>query len=331
MREVNLSAVDLNLLVALEALLREGSVSGAARAVGLSQPAMSRALGRLRDVFEDPLLVRSGHAMVATPRARGLVEPLSEALEAVRRTLAPPGGFDPATASRDFVVGAIDTTQAVVLAPLLARIERDAPGVRLVTAPLRSADETFVQLAGGERDLAIGRFEHLPTGLRRARVYTDEIVCLVREDHPRIGERLTMRRYLAESHLAAESSSPVERPFTIEGLLAERGLSRRVVGRVDNLAIAPFVVSGSDLVCTAPGRTIAPFARGLGLRMLAPPFAAPSFDLHLVWHARSDGDPGNRWLRDTIRSLFDEGDEAVDHDETSPEASNPAATSRPGE
>lgn len=307
MREVNLASIDLNLLVALEALLREGSVSGAARAVGLSQPAMSRALGRLRDVFEDPLLVRSGHAMIATPRARALVEPLSEALAAIRRTLAPPGDFDPATAKRDFVVGAIDTTQAVVLAPLLARIERDAPGVQVSTAPLRSADETFVQLASGERDVAIGRFERVPDGVRRERLYTDEVVCLVREDHPRVGERFTMDRYLAESHLAAESGTPVERPFTIEGLLAERGLERRVVGRVDNLGMAPFVVAGTDLVCTAPGRTIAPFARRLGLRMLEPPFAAPSFDLQLVWHARSDGDPGNAWLRETLLALFEDG------------------------
>jgi DNA-binding transcriptional LysR family regulator len=306
MRQTNLSAIDLNLLVALDALLREGSVSRAARAVGLSQPAMSRTLGRLRDLFDDPLLVRAGHAMVPTARARELAEPLARSLEAIRRTLDPPGRFDPSTALRSFVVGAVDTTQAVVLPRLLEAIEVEAPGIDVSTAPLRSAEETFVQLASGERDLAIGRFEALPDGIRRALLYADRLVCLVREGHPRIRGRLTMKRYLAESHLSVESAAPVERPFTIEGLLAERGLSRRVVCRVDNLAMAPFVVARTDLVASAPERTVAPFARGLGLRVLAPPFAAPTFELHLAWHARADRDEGSAWLRERMLALFAE-------------------------
>lgn len=306
MRQVNIAAIDLNLLVSLEALLREGSVSRAAEVVGLSQPAMSRALARLRDLFEDPLLVRTGHAMVPTPRAIELAAHLGPCLEAVRRTFDPPGEFDPETTERAFVLAAIDTTQAVVLPRLLERIAETAPGIEVSTAPLRSASETFAQLASGARDLAIGRFEEPPEGIRRALLYRDRVVCLVRGDHPRVRDPLTMAQYLDESHLAAESATPVERPFTIESLLARQGLQRRVVCKVDNLAIAPFVVARTDLVCSAPGKTIASFSEGLGLRVLEPPFEAPGFELHLAWHARSESDRGNAWLRETVLGLFTE-------------------------
>ncbi len=304
MRQTHLSAVDLNLLVAFEALMREQSVSRAAQEMGLSQPAMSRTLSRLRDLFEDPLLVRMGHRMVATPKALDLVAPVNTALAAVRRTLEPAEAFDPATARREFRICAFDTTQAVVLPRLLARLAGDAPGVDVVTAPLHSNPETFRQLAADQRDLAIGRFETVPEGVRCAPLYRDRIVCLAREGHPRVRSRLTLKRYLAEAHLAPESESSVDRPFTIDALLAKEGLTRRVVCTVENLAMAPFVVARSDLLCTAPGETIAPFARGLGLRVFEPPFDAPSFDLQLAWHERSERDEGHAWLRQALLDLF---------------------------
>jgi DNA-binding transcriptional LysR family regulator len=305
MHTVHLAAIDLNLLVTLDAILRERSVTRAAAEVGLSQPAMSRALGRLRDLFDDPLLVRSGHRMVPTPRALELAAPLAACLDGIRRTLDPPGVFDPKLARRAFVVSALDTTQAVVLPALLERVARNrAEGIELSTAPLRSESETFAQLVSGRHDFAIGRFESLPPGIQRALLYRDRIVCVLRRDHPRIRARLTLKRYLAESHLAAESFTPIERPFTIESLLAQQGLERRVVGRVENLAMAPFVVARTDLLCSAPLRTILPFAEGLGLRVLELPFAAPAFDLHLAWHERNDRDGGHIWLRDLILDLF---------------------------
>jgi DNA-binding transcriptional LysR family regulator len=304
MRSAHLRATDLNLLVVLDALLRERSVTRAAAEVGLSQPAMSRALARLRDLFDDPLLVRAGHAMVPTPRALEIEAPLSRSLEAIRRTLEPPGRFEPATARRAFAISALDTTQAVVLPPLLDRIRAEAPGIEVSTAPLRSTSAAFGQLASGERDLAIGRFDSHPDGIRRALLYRDRVVCLVRRGHPRIRGTLTMKRYLAEAHLAQESDSPIDRPFTIDRILAERGLTRRIACTVENLAMAPFVVARTNLVCSAPGETIAPFATGLGLRILAPPFEAPAFDLHVAWHQRNDRDDGHIWLRETTLELF---------------------------
>jgi len=308
MRPTHLSGVDLNLLVALDALLRERSVTRAAAEIGLSQPAMSRVLARLRDLFDDPILVRTGHSMVPTPRALEIAAPLGSSLEAIRRTLEPPGEFDPRNARREFILSAVDTTQAYVLPRLLEHLGEDAPGVEVTTGPLRSTGEAFAKLASGDCDLGIGRFESTPDGIRSEVLYHDEIVCLVRKGHPRVRGKLNMKRYLAESHLAAESVSLVERPFTIESLLAEQGLARRVACTVENLAMAPFVVARTDLICSAPGRTISPFADGLGLRILAPPFEAPGFDLHLAWHERNDRDPGHTWLRATILGLFGNSD-----------------------
>lgn len=305
MRSVHLPAVDLNLLVALDAILRERSVTRAAEEIGLSQPAMSRTLGRLRDLFQDPLLVRAGHQMVPTPRALELAEPLAACLEGIRRALVPPSAFDPRDARRTFVLCALDTTQALILPDLLERIERaGASGVELSTAPLRSEAETFAQLASGRRDFAIGRFEAAPSGIRLAPLFRDRIVCVVRRDHPRVRGRLDLERYLAEAHLAADSFTPVERPFTVDNLLAQRGLARRVVSRVENLAMAPLVVARTDLLCTAPLRTIEPFAARLGVRILELPFEAPDFELHLAWHDRNDRDAGHAWLRSLIVDLF---------------------------
>ena len=186
MRSTHLSGVDLNLLVALDALLRRRSVTRAAAEVGLSQPAMSRVLARLRDLFDDPILVRAGHTMVPTARALAVAAPLGRSLEAIRRTLEPPAEFDPSTARREFILSAVETTQAFVLPRLLEHLGKEAPAVEVTTGPLRSTREAFAQLASADRDLAIGRFESPPDGIRSKILYRDQIVCLVRRGHPRV-------------------------------------------------------------------------------------------------------------------------------------------------
>jgi len=305
MRSVHLPSVDLNLLVSLESLLRTRSVTLTATEVGLSQPAMSRTLGRLRELFDDPLLLRAGQAMAPTPRGLSLQEPLRSLLDAIQRTLEPPGEFDSGISKRAFTVSSVDTTQAVLLPRLLDRLRTSAPGIEVTTTPLHSTEQVLAQLASGERDLAAGRFESPPDGIRSERLYSDRIICLVRQKHPRIRGKLTMKRYLAEDHLGQEVFSALERPFTIESLLAAKGLSRRVVCAMENIAMAPFVVARSDLICTAPRQTIRPFAHGLGLRILEPPFHAPDFDIQLIWHQRNDQDAGHVWLRNMILGLFE--------------------------
>ncbi len=304
MREMNLSAVDLNLLVALDALLQEQSVSRAALRVGLSQPAMSRALSRLRGLLEDPVLVRSGREMVPTSRALATRAPLHQALEAIRRTLEPSSQFEPARSTRSFSLSCIDITQVVVLPRLLEALSRTAPEVSLVTAPPLSVGDTFRNLATGELDLAIGRFIRAPTGIRQTPLYSDRLVCLARENHPRIRRRISLKQYLRESHLAAEPVVRADLPFTVEALLEERGLRRHVVAQVSSLAIAPLIVAQTDLICTALERMMAPFVAGLGLRVLVPPIEFGNVELQLIWHERVQRDPPHRWLRETLFDLF---------------------------
>jgi DNA-binding transcriptional LysR family regulator len=304
MRFENLSTVDLNLLVALDALLDERNVSRAALRVGLSQPAMSRTLARLRDLLEDPVLVRSGREMVPTARALEARAPLHQALDAIRRTLEPTSGFEPARSSRSFSLSCIDTTQVVVLPRLLDHLTRHSPGISVETRPTTSAGDTFRSLATGELDLAIGRFDGAPTGIRQQALYTDRLVCLVRRDHPRIKRRISMSQYLKEAHLAAEPVARADMPFTVESLLEKQGLSRRVAAKVSNHAIAPLIVSQTDLVCTALERMIAPFAKGLGLRVMKPPIELGELELQLIWHERVHQDPAHGWLRDTLLELF---------------------------
>ena len=305
MRQTNLAALDLNLLVALDAMLREGSVSRAARECGLSQPAMSRALARLRDLLDDPLLVRAGQRMVPTARAKQLQRPLEQALEAVRNALDASLEFDPATTSRSFALGSLDTTQLVVLPRLLEALSASAPNVRIATHGFFDTPEVVARLESGELDAAVGRFEALPPAIRSLPLFRERMVCLARRGHPRVGRRLTLRSYLAEAHVSAETVARPELPFTIESLLGERGHSRRVVATISNIALAPFIVSRTDLLCTAPARSIAPFCENLGVRMLRPPFETPVFEMDLIWHDRVADDPGHRWLRDTLARLFE--------------------------
>jgi len=304
MHQTHLSSIDLNLLVALESLLRHRSVTDAANEVGLSQPAMSRALGRLRELFDDPLLLRAGQSMMPTPRAIELEAPLDACLAAIRKTLEPAEAFEPRHAKRSFRIAAVDTTQTVILPEILRMLVNDAPQVEVSTAPILSTQGTFDQLASGERDFAVGRFESPPDAVVCDVLYWDEIVCLVRQEHPRIRDALSMERYLAESHLAAESRLSIESPFTIEALLAAEGMTRHVACKVENLAMAPFIVARTDLIATAPGRTIRPFAEGLNLRILPPPFRAPGFPLQLAWHRRNEDDGGHRWMRERIIEIF---------------------------
>ncbi|MBW2268889.1 MAG: LysR family transcriptional regulator [Deltaproteobacteria bacterium] len=296
--------MDLNLLVALEALLAERNVTRAAARVGLSQPAMSRALGRLRELLEDPILIRSGHRMVPTARALAAEEPLERALEAIGAALAPEPEFDPARTRRSFAMGCLDTTQVVVLPRLLERLAREAPGLDVETRSLVSNRETVAELAVGQLDLAIGRFDATPPGFHSAPLYSDRVVCLVRRGHPRIRRHLSLKRYLAEAHLATETVSHSDLPFTVEALLAQQGYARRVACTIGSLATAPLIVSRTDLVCTAVSRTIEPFAKGLGVRTFPPPFDAPAIELRVVWHERAVGDRGHAWLRATLLDLF---------------------------
>ncbi len=302
MQQMNLSAVDLNLLVVLRSLLATRSVTRAADAVGLSQPATSHALARLRSLFDDPLLVRSGRLLVPTPRAEALRAPLEAALAAVEGTLAKPPRFDPATAKRMFSIGTSDYGQLVILPPLLERLAKDAPGIDLRVRD-QSSGPISEWLASGEIDVVLSPktqgLGHM--GLHMQRLFSERFVSLVRKGHPRVKSKLTLAAFAELPHaFVAPRGTP---GGVVDDALRARGLSRRVALVLPGFLVAPQIVSQSDLIVTIGERVARPFLRRFPLRMFPPPLALPGFDFNVFWHERMHNDPGHAWFREQIASI----------------------------
>ena len=283
----------LDLLRCFALLHDERHVTRAARRAGLSQPAMSRALDRLRDMFGDALFVRTPRGMLPTARADELVPRVRSVLQATDALLRP-ASFDPTTLVRTFVIGTTDFPDAELMPRLVAVLAREAPGVTLQSRPF---DATTVgdALASGRLDVILSIREAIPAEARMTKLYDERFLCAVRRDHPGVGKRLTLERYCALPHLLiAPSGNPGSR---VDSLLAARGLSRRVVVRVHTFLSAPAIVASSDLVLTAPARVLEPLARPFRLRLLPPPLEVPPISLHVAWHPRVDDDPAHAWFR----------------------------------
>lgn len=305
----SLRQLDLNLLVAFDLLAREKSVTRAAERAGVTQSAMSHTLRRLRALLDDPLLVRGARGMTLTPRAEALAVPLRGALVGLARALEAPPSFDPAASRRTFRVVAPDLFELLALPPLWARLREAAPGAGLVFQPAPAA--LAEALETGDVDVAIAPVllseEATDLGprtgpeLRRRTLFRDRFRCFVRADHPALSgrRRMTPARFAALDHLLV---SPTGRgPGFVDGVLAARGLTRRVALRIPQHATALAMVAESDLVLTAPAALEA--AADARVRSLAPPVALPEHAVTLVWHPRFDADPAHRWLRDQLAEV----------------------------
>lgn len=291
-----LPSSDLGVLATLDALLQESSVSGAARRLGLSTPATSHALARLRARFDDPLLVRAGRRMVLTPRAEALKEQVRRAVMEAERVFEPPETFEPIRLERAFALSVTDYVMEVIGGALDQTLRDEAPGVDLRFVPNTLTDAEA--LRRGDSDLAIGIYGDLPPELRTRPALTDRFVCAVRGDHPAVGKRLTLRQYVRLGHVQV---APRGQPGGyVDQLLAERGEQRRVTRAVPFFRTALEMVARSDDVLTVSRRLAQRFAPALGLRVLAPPLPFEPYTLSLVWHPRFDADPAHRWLRDRI-------------------------------
>ncbi len=312
MHDVHLAQVDLNLLVGLDALLELRSVTAAARRLGLSQSAMSHQLRRLRETFEDPLLVPGKGGMVATPRAEQLQSPVRRALSELGRALRGEQVFDPRTACRTFVIACKDAVEVLGLPPMLDLISREAPGLRLDARPIDPS--TVAGLQEGYVDLVIGndieeQFGTRIPGLCTRVISTDEAVCLVRVGHPASGDVLDLDRYLSLRHIVL--CSPHSHADSVEGRVQKLGAELDVAARVSHFMTAPFAVGGSDLVVTVPRRLADHFCQLVPLQQVGlPPELAMSTDLVMSWHERFEEDAANRWLREAtarLTALFDAG------------------------
>jgi DNA-binding transcriptional LysR family regulator len=295
---VNLRDVDLNLLRAFDAVLQEKSVTGAAARLGLTQPAVSNALARLRALFGDALFVRTSVGMDATPFARELGEPVRQALALLESALAHGPGFDPATSSRAFRFYMSDLGQIEFLPPLIERAQRVAPGVRLEAIAL-DVEGIEGALAAGSLDLAVGFLPGLGPPVRRLQLFRDPYVCLMRRDHPI--KTLSKKNFLAASH-ALVSYRGGHR--VIEEALERAGLARRIALRVPHFTVVPMVLERTDLILVLPERVAKVFERQGRMKYLPAPVPIPLADVGVFWHERFDADAGNRWLREQLLELF---------------------------
>jgi len=299
---MDIRKIDLNLLVVLDMLLRLHSVSRTAEALEMSQPAVSFALNKLRAIFGDPLFIRAPRGLRPTPRAEQLALPLQAVLDQIRNQLLEPPGFDPATTRRGFIFNMADVGELVFLPRIRARLAQTAPGADLRTVSLPPG-QLDAALESGEVDLAVGYFPALQgAAIYQQRLFSHAFACIVRKDHPQIGEEISLAQFLAAQHVVVQR--PGVSQELIEEALADQGLSRRVVLSVPHFLAIPLLVAESDLVVTVPYAVGRSFARMADLKVLRPPLRIPAVDIKQHWHTRFHHDEANKWIRGVIAELF---------------------------
>ena len=301
MHDGNVTNIDLNLLKPLQALLTTASVTKAADAINLSQPAMSRALDRLRYVLKDPLLVRSGRGMVLTPRAEELKEPVKDALAHVAQVLAP-SVFDPGDATQEFRIMAPDYVAQLIMPELFARLSDIAPNVKLTLENL--SDETLTDLQKGKIDLGFGVVDDGPMleNVASQALFEDRQVCLMRKGHPLVQSRFGIKEYAEASH--ALLSITGRGNGRIDDVLADHGLSRAITLRVSNFLTIGSFIESSDLIITVPAKLADQIMTPhLVTRPLPRKLQTPGFTVSQIWHERFTKDPAHQWLRRMVKQV----------------------------
>jgi DNA-binding transcriptional LysR family regulator len=296
----DVAAVDLNLVRVLAALLDEQHLTRAGQRLGLTQPATSHALARLRRLFGDPLFVRTARGLAPTARARELAEPVRDAMRALDRCFRAEEPFVAASAAHRFSIATADYGSFVLVPRLLERVGRDAPNVDLWLRPL---DAAFAeQLARGDADVVVAptRSDDLPVAIRSRALYREHFACLVRTGHPLLKKGIDLAAWTAMRHvLIAPRGTP---GGVVDETLAQLGKRRRVALAVPHFLLAPHVVAGSDLIVTVGARVAEAFAAILPVRVVAPPVKLPGFEMRMYWHERQHRVPAQQWLRDQVRA-----------------------------
>jgi DNA-binding transcriptional LysR family regulator len=292
----SVQSIDLNLLAALDALLEEGSVTRAAERMHLSAPAMSRALGRIREATGDAILVRAGRTLVPTPRAIAVRARVRAALHEARSLLLPPEPVIPRAFSRSFTLRVDDAVTAVLGPPLLARIRAHAPGVTLVF--IAEGAEDVAALRDGEVDLDIGEQGPLGPEIRTRKLLDDEYVVLSRRAGAAARRRMSLAEFAAAEHVIASRRGRRRGP--VDDLLERQGLARRVRAVVPNQLAAAVLVAQSDVVALVSRRFAASIRGTLAVTFSPAPLRLGRATVALAWHPRLDADPAHAWLRDEI-------------------------------
>ncbi|WP_430460794.1 LysR family transcriptional regulator [Thalassolituus sp. LLYu03] len=302
MQNINLSRVDLNLFVVFDAIYREGNLTRAAETLNLSQPAVSHALGRLRERFDDPLFERAGKGVAPTPLAKAIVGRVRAALQDLESTLTEGLAFDPAQARRVFTLAARDVMESTALPPLMARLQQQAPGIQLrsVRIPRRDMESA---LSSGQIDFAADVLLPVSDQIEHQSLGEEQLVVLMRPDHPQAGQRWDLDAYLGARHVLV--SSRADGPGVEDFALTRLGKVRDIALRCQNYYAATQVVRETGLLLTLPASYADHLLRefsGFTTRPL--PLALPPLELHLYWHKKASRDPAVMWLKDQLTQLM---------------------------
>lgn len=294
--------IDLNLLVAFQMLVREKSVSRAAERLLLGQPAMSAVLARLREVFQDEVLVRTGRGMEPTTKALALYARLTPALESIRTTLFEQPAFDPATQSRTFHLGMRDWVEIWLMPELMARVRQIAPRVQIA---VRASDAQLgaPMLQNEEMDLGVSVFPDGPSWQRRERLAAMDYRCVYDGNRLGIGSPLTLEQYLAHPHLV----TPTQANFRgkVDDELASRDRRRTVIYTTSRFAALPLILRRAAVIATVPEQSARQWVEVFGLISSPVPVRIAPFAISMVWHAKRDGDAGLQWLRGVVRDVVE--------------------------
>ncbi len=295
---MDLHGIDLNLLVAFDALMKERSVTKAGIRIGRTQPAMSAALARLRGLLKDELLVRGPQGLQPTPRALDLAEPLSRALAEIQRTLDFTQAFDPSTSSAAFTVGLSDHPTFALLPQLVARLAEAAPSATLHVRNFSARDDAIDLLDAGEVDVTVGVPSTKTGRVLTQSLFEERFICIVRKDHPTAKNPLDLDAFLALPHLLVSPEN--ERFGHVDAALAKKGLQRRLALTLPNMYAAPLLIARSDMIATLMAGVVAASGHLDELVLLEPPLSLGSIPFVMSWHRRNDTHPAQRWFRTCI-------------------------------
>ncbi len=300
---MKLNEIDLNLFVVFEAIYNEGNLTRAGQVVGITQPAVSNALSRLRDTFDDQLFIRSSHGMVPTPLAQGIVGPIRQALQLMRSSVQHGAQFDPSTADKLFCFSMGDLTEAMFLPHMFSRLAKVAPKVRIESFQVKRR-EASKELASGRIDFVVDSHLPLDDQLHHVKLYEERYVCAVRKGHPLASETLTPDDYLRLEHV--QVSSRRSGLGYVDLVLGKLGLQRRINLRANYNLMSTSVIKATDMALTIPNTLV---ANEPDLHLMELPFkGVDPLQGYLYWHDNAEHDPACIWMRqfliDMSREVF---------------------------
>lgn len=304
---MQLKDIDLNLLLVFDRMLAEKRVSAVAASLGLSQPAISNALARLRKLLGDELFLRTARGMEPTPFALQLAEPVAYAMGALHTALNQQVVFDPATSTRSFTLAMTDIGEIYFTPRLMEALSVAAPGVTISTLRNNTATSLRDELEAGHVDIAIGLLPQLKAGVFQRRLFLQRYVCIFSKDHPLARKRsVSLKDFGAADHVLVQAVGTGH--GKADDVMAAQGIQRRIRLRVPHFVAIGHILRASGMIATVPERLAQSIAEPFGLVWRAHPVALPQIAINLFWHAKAHRDPGNQWLRGLLFDTFADGD-----------------------